>query len=41
MNFLAQHWPHIAAFLGGGAALRYLVYISKVMPPLPAGAGWW
>jgi len=31
----------IAGFVTGGGVQRALVYVSKVMPPLPANAGWW
>ena len=31
----------IASFITGGGAFRYLLYISKVLPPLPSNSGWW
>lgn len=37
----AQIISIISAFVSGGTLVRYLVYVSKCMPALPAGSGWW
>ena len=37
----AQVISVIAAFVSGGGVVKFLVYLSKAMPALPANAGWW
>lgn len=34
-------WTILFSVFSGGAATRFLVYVSSQMPPLPSGAGWW
>jgi len=40
-----EHAYHIAeivsGYIGGGASVRFLVYVSKSLPALPDSAGWW
>lgn len=31
----------VSAFITGGGIQRFLVWVSKSMPPLPSGSGWW
>jgi hypothetical protein len=31
----------LSAFFTGGGIVKFLVYVSKNMPPLPSNAGWW
>jgi hypothetical protein len=31
----------LASFVSGGGVIRFLIYVSSNMPPLPKNAGWW
>ena len=38
-----QHYiaTRLSAFIAGGGLVRFLVYVSAQMPPLPTNSGWW
>jgi hypothetical protein len=31
----------VASFITGGGLVKFLVYVSAKLPPLPKTAGWW
>lgn len=37
----AIYWSLIVGLITGGGGVRFLVYVSKAMPPLKPNAGWW
>ena len=41
IHHTAIYWSLFIGAITGGGGVRFLVYISKAMPPLSANAGWW
>lgn len=41
MHQHAELYSMLAGVVTGGGGLRFLVYVSKNLPPLPANSGWW
>lgn len=41
VHHYAMYWTLVIGLVTGGGGMRFLVYVSKAMPPLKSSAGWW
>jgi len=40
MHHAGIYWSLFAGLITGGGGVRFLVYVSKAMPPCPSSASW-